>query len=371
MFALLEKMVLIQSSSYNKSGVDKMADLAAAACETAGLACEIVRQSVQGNHLLARSKAAVDGKRQILLVGHMDTVFPADTEFDWYKEDAACCYGPGVADMKGGLVAGIFALKALAAQGLLDDIPLTFIFNSDEEIGSGSSRELIRREARRSVLAFVLECGGLEGQVVTGRKGNIAVNLQVKGHAGHAAYAGPDKGSAVLELACKTIAFESLNDPENEITVNVGRVSGGIGSNTVAEKAEAGIDFRFAAGPDYQELKEKIKALATYCSVPNTSATYEITSTRPPMPASPENEALYEVIAATAAELGLEVSAERRQGVSDANLIADENVPVIDGLGPLGARDHSEDEYILKDTLPQRALLVAGAILACWEKYGG
>ena len=371
MFKLLESLVLIQSSSHNKAGVDAVAQRIAAALAPDHIACETVKQASPGNHLIARTPAAVHGEPQILLVGHMDTVFPADTDFNWYIEDAAHCYGPGVADMKGGLVAGIFALKALASQDLLADIPLTFIFNSDEEIGSGSSRALIRQEARRSVFAFVLECGGLNGEVVTGRKGNIAVNLEVKGQAGHAAYAGPEKGSAILELARKTIAFESLNDPERGITVNVGLVTGGIGSNTVAENAAARIDFRFTASEDYDALKEKIAVLATRCTVPNTTATYAITSTRPPMPVCPENEELYEGIAAAAAELGFAVTAEHRQGVSDANLIAAENVPVVDGLGPVGAKDHSADEYILKNTLPQRALLIAGSILECWQKYGG
>jgi glutamate carboxypeptidase len=122
--------------------------------------------------------------------------------------------------------AGRFALKALAPQGLLADISLAFVCNSEEEIGSGSSRKLIRREACRSAFAFVLECGGLIGEIVTGRKGNIPVNLDVKGQAGRVACAGPDKGTVILELARKTIAFESLNDPENGITVNVGPVRG-------------------------------------------------------------------------------------------------------------------------------------------------
>ena len=175
----------------------------------------------------------------------MDTVFPEDTDFNWYKEDRANSYGPGVADMKGGLVAGIFALKALIARGLLENIPVTFIFNSDEESGSGSSREIIRQEARNSAFAFVLECGGLNGEIATGRKGNLSIKLTVKGRAGHAAFAGPDKGSAILELARKTIEFESLNEPEKGISVNVGIFEGGIGSNTVAENAVANVDFRF------------------------------------------------------------------------------------------------------------------------------
>ena len=370
MFALLEDLVLIQSSSYNKAGVDRVAARIAAAFEGDLITCETVAQTTAGNHLVVRTSAARPGKRQIMLSGHMDTVFPTDTDFNWYKEDAARCFGPGVADMKGGLVAGIYALKALDAGGLLDDIPVTFVFNSDEEIGSGSSRELIRQEARRSLFALVLECGGLNGEVVTGRKGNIALNLAVRGQAGHAAYAGPDKGSAILELAQKTIAFERLNDRDKGISVNVGLVAGGIGSNTVAENASAKIDFRFIARKDYAVLQDMIDRLGTRCSVPNTTASYEITSTRPPMPVCAENESLFKIIETVGDELGIEMAAEHRQGVSDANLIAAEKVPVVDGLGPIGAKDHSADEYIHKASLPERALLIAGSLLAGWQQLG-
>lgn len=163
MFALLEDLVLIQSSSYNKAGVDRVAARIAAAFAGDGMSCETVPQTRAGNHLVVRTSATEHYQHHVMLSGHMDTVFPIDTDFNWYKEDAAHCYGPGVADMKGGLVAGTYALKALAAAGLLDTLPVTFVFNSDEEIGSGSSRELIRREARRSLFALVLECGGLNG----------------------------------------------------------------------------------------------------------------------------------------------------------------------------------------------------------------
>ena len=369
MFKLLKEMVLVQSSSYNKAGVDRVAALIAAALKSDSLVYETVPQEAFGNHLVIRTKAAAGSDKQVLLVGHMDTVFPEDTDFNWYKEDSTRSYGPGVADMKGGLVAGIFALKALDARGLLETLPLTFLFNSDEEIGSKTSHAIIQQEARKSAFAFVLECGGLDGNVVTGRKGNIVVQLDIKGQAGHAAYAASSKGSAVLELARKTIAFEALNNPDREMTVNVGLVGGGIGSNTVAENASATIDFRFTSGKDYRFLKNKIDELGTHCSVPNTVSAYEIISTRPPMPSCSENEKLFDSISDTAAKIGLKVAVEHRPGVSDANLIAAEKVPVVDGLGPAGAKDHSPDEYIIKATLPQRALLIAGSILDCREKF--
>ena len=245
MFRLLRKMVLIQSGSYNKKGIDRVVRLIQSEFKNNKLFCQVIEQKTFGNHLVVRSFHQAPPGTQVLLVGHMDTVFPEDTPFNWYKEDNKNSYGPGVADMKGGLVAGIFAMKALEFAGLLQKVPITFFFNSDEEIGSKTSGKLIENEAKNSTFAFVLESGGLAGELVTGRKGRISVKLDIKGKAGHAAYADKDKASAIVELAHKTIAFESLNDQKRGISVNVGLVKGGIGSNTVPENATVFIEFRF------------------------------------------------------------------------------------------------------------------------------
>ena len=135
MFRLLRKMVLIQSGSYNKNGVDRVVRLIQSAFKNNTVFCQVIEQKTLGNHLIIRSFQEASFHTQVLLVGHMDTVFPEDTAFKWYKEDKICSYGPGVSDMKGSLVAGIFAIKALEFAGLLEKIPITFFFNSDEEIG--------------------------------------------------------------------------------------------------------------------------------------------------------------------------------------------------------------------------------------------
>ena len=173
MFILLKKMVLIQSGTNNKKGIDELLNLILNTLQDNNLHFEIIEQEEYGNHLIVSSSACETHDMQILLTGHMDTVFPEDTNFNWYREEKVHCYGPGVHDMKAGLVAGIFALKALDRAGLLETLPVTFVINSDEEIGSPGSRELIRNEAKKSAFAFVLEGGGLEGEVVTGRKGLV------------------------------------------------------------------------------------------------------------------------------------------------------------------------------------------------------
>ena len=173
MFKYLEDIVLLPSGSHNKQGVDKVLQYIRKSFEGMDVSTQVVQQSLLGNHLVVRSNCPPGPSDQILIVGHMDTVFPEDTEFNWYKADDIKCYGPGVVDMKGGLVVGIFAFKALQEIGLLQEIPLVFIFNSDEEIGSRSSLDVIQHEANQSAAAFVLESGGLNGEVVTGRKGAL------------------------------------------------------------------------------------------------------------------------------------------------------------------------------------------------------
>ncbi len=369
MFRLLEKMVLIQSGSYNKNGIDSVVKLIDSSFEGNNVKTRVIEQKTFGNHIIVRSDCDKSDSGQILITGHMDTVFPEDTRFNWYKEDEKNVYGPGVIDMKGGLVVGIFAIKALDYAGLLTSIPITFIFNSDEEIGSKTSKKLIKKEAEKSSFAFVLECGGDNGEIVTGRKGNITGKLHIKGKAGHAAFAGKDKASAILEMARKIIAIEAMNDHERGITANVGTVKGGIGSNTIAEHAVAGVDFRFVKENDNRTIKKKIEEITGSTTVPETKAQFEISSARPPMEETKKIKSLYKAIEKTGNNIGVPVKPQFRQGVSDANFIAMEGIPVIDGLGPIGGKDHSDKEFMIKKTLAQRASLFACSLTECWELF--
>jgi len=369
MFQLLEKMVRIQSGSRNKQGVDQVGRLIQSTFKSNTVSCQVIEQDAFGNHLIVRSRCKEEFEKQVLLVGHMDTVFPKETDFNWYREDSTHCYGPGVIDMKGGLAAGIFALKAVDNEGLLARIPITFIFNSDEEIGSPSSKTLIQQEAVKSAFAFVLEVGGINGEIVTGRKGNLSLELKIQGQSGHAAFAGKDKASAVLELAHKIIEFESLNDLGRGISVNVGEVKGGIGPNTVPEHASARIDFRFIENADKAYLEKNIGEITEKQNIRKTKSQFAVLSDRSSMPASERNRKLFKAVQKTAQKIGLSLVEEFRAGVSDANLVAEQNTPVIDGLGPIGAMDHSKDEYMLKSSLLQRSALLACAIIECWEKY--
>lgn len=364
MFSLLEKMVLIQTGSENKQGLDRLARLIGDWLTELGMDIVIHSQENLGDNLLASTNKAGE-KNNILLIGHMDTVFPEYTDFNWYREDGEKAYGPGVADMKGGLVVGMFALAALAELGRLKELPLRFIFNSDEEIDSPGSRSLIMSEARKATLAFVLECGGPTGQVVTGRKGRLAFDIHIKGRAGHAAFAGVDKASAILELAHQVIALEEINDLNSGVTVNVGVMQGGIGLNSVPEHASASVDVRFTETEAVARFESELDKRINRTFIDGTSANINVTSRRPPMVQSPGNLELYQMVFKQADRIGKTLDHEFRSGGSDANLAALEGCPVIDGLGPIGGLDHSDKEYIIKSSLLDRALLLCLCLLEC------
>jgi len=367
MFTFLEEIITIQSGSHNKAGIDRTASTIVRAFQGLDVSTQTIEQQLQGNNLVVRSSAQPTAEKQVLLVGHMDTVFPEDTDFNWYRADNDKCYGPGVVDMKGGLVVGIYALKALQKLSLLKQIPITFIFNSDEEIGSRNSIDLIQREANSSAFAFVLEAGGLENEVVTGRKGNLTIEIHIEGRAGHAAFATKNKPSAILEMAHKIIAFESLNDFDKGITINVGKIEGGIGSNTIPEFSSAQVDFRFVDPSDLRNLEVKVTEMANKVIVPGTQSRVDFITGRPPMQQSQGNKRLFQTTADIANHMGYPVKEQYRFGVSDANFIADLKVPVIDGLGPIGGRDHSRDEYMIKQSLLKRTILLACSIIECWR----
>ena len=168
-------------------------------------------------------------------------------------------------------------------------------------------------------------------------------------------------------MAHKIIEFESLNDFDKGITINVGKIDGGIGSNTIPEFSNAQVDFRFVDPSDLKNLEERVSEIANKIVVQGTRCRVDFISGRPPMQQSPGNRKLFEITADIANSMGYPVKEEFRFGVSDANFIADLNVPVLDGLGPIGARDHSRDEYMIKDSLLQRTLLLTCSIIECWR----
>lgn len=362
---LLRRLVEIQSGSRNKPGLDRMAGAMAEILGGFLPWARILPFAEHGNMVQAMTLPAARGKKGIVLVGHMDTVFPADTDFTAFREDGERCHGPGVYDMKGGLVVAVYALKALDHLGLLEDIPVTVLCNSDEEIGSPASRPWIEEQAKGALAALVFEGGGANNDVVTGRKGRLGMSLTVRGRAGHAAKGGA-KASAILELAHKIIALEGLNDGL-EITLNVGQITGGIGPNTVPELATAALDARFLTPGGQRRLEQCLARIVEAENVAGTSTILTVQSGRPAMPQSEGNRRLWALACEQTRILGYGLPEELRSGVSDANFIAGLGVPVLDGLGPVGDLDHSDLEFILKDSLSSRAALTAATIAAIWN----
>lgn len=364
----LKRLVNIQSYSYNPEGTNRVvAAIQDIASELPG-SWEIDTQTVVGNHLVYNSFNS-EPEKKILILGHMDTVFPPDSPFQQFTRDDAQCYGPGVNDMKGGLIVGMYALKCLHSLGLLSQIPLTFIFNSDEEIGSLYSHSLIRSHARRSAYAFILEGGGTIPEIVVGRKGRMVFTFEVFGQAGHAAFCKDDKISAIMEMASKILQIEQMNAIANDVAVNVGTIVGGVGPNTVPDYAKIQIDIRYLTQDQKSEILKQLDDICSTVSVQGARVKLTQTLSADPVRDVPSNYALYHLAEEIARSLKLPVKASIRSGASDANQIAGTGIPLIDGLGPNGGNDHSEREFSVIESLYRRTVLFAELLRESWSKW--
>ena len=360
--ALLKDLVLVNSWTRNKKGVDRVVEIIADFFQE-GFVKRLIEEREFGNHLVVSTPAAED-EGFILMVGHTDTVFPPDSGFDWFRIEGGVVRGPGVIDMKGGLVVGMFAMKFLQEMGLAGEIPVKFIFNSDEEVGSPTSRELIYEEAKKACCGLVYECGGLGNTVVTGRRGKLGIKIKIHGKAGHAGMVTGGKKSAILELAHKVIEFERLNEVEDGINCNVGVVSGGVAPNVVPDRAQMEVDIRYLRASEREKVFVIAEEIVKKSFVDGVSSECEIVSERPAMERNEANLSLFNIVRDVGAKLGLEIKEELRYGVSDANIVAHAGIPVVDGLGPIGDKDHSDEEYMVKSSLKERIML--SCVLLCF-----
>ncbi len=306
-----------------------------------------------GDHLRARVRGCREG-RGILVLGHIDTVWPLGTLQKMpFRIDGDRAFGPGVYDMKAGSYLGFEALRSLVRGGVTPELSVTMLFTADEEIGSPTSRALIEAEARRSRYVLVPEPGvGPERAVVTSRKGWGRFHMSVKGRPAHAG-ANHDRGrSAITELAKQILALEAITDYARGVTVNVGVVRGGTRSNVVPAFAEAEIDLR---APTLAEADRASSLILGRGPIgPDIEVTVEGGMNRPPFERTPEVVALYEKAKTLAADLGFELAETSRGGVSDGNFTAALGVPTLDGLGCCGDGAHAENEHILISSIPQR-----------------
>lgn len=362
---LLEESVNMDSPSKCKAANDVMADwYAQQFTRLVGGRVTRVPHPVAGDRLLCE---AGDGDMQILLVGHYDTVWPlGEAGRRPFRIEDGNAYGPGVYDMKAGLLQAMFALKALREAGRFPkDKRVLLLINSDEEIGSPNSREFIEEAARQSAAAFVLEPPmEPDGALKTSRKGSGRYKLTVKGISAHAGV-NPQKGvSAIQELAFQIQRLHAMTDYSLGTTVNVGIVQGGIGSNVVAEHAEAEIDVRVATLEEAKRIEAAIAGLTP--SLPQAEISVSGGMVRPPMERSEAIESLYALARDIAdAELSLTLEETATGGVSDGNFTAAVGTPTLDGLGARGDFAHSPHEYVRIDEIPVRTALLARLIESC------
>lgn len=351
----------LDCGTYDKGGVDAAGRVLREKLENLGFAVEAHDGGAMGDSLVARWSG--HGTARLLLVGHLDTVYtpgwPAEHLFHIEGDIAR---GPGTADMKGGLLNGLYALEALRARGFDRFAEIAFVLNSDEEVGSPSSKELIRREAQGRDAALVLEPGRENGDIVSARKGMATFELSVRGRAAHAGVEIQKGRNAILELAHQVVALQALNDAAREVTVNVGVVRGGTRRNVVPAEADAEIDVRAFDRATLDAVIASMQACAARTTVPDTAVTLDGGITAAPMEKTAATERLLAWGREAAAGAGFALRDAATGGGSDGNTTAAMGVPTLDGLGPVGGRAHSPDEYIEISSIVPRIAMLAGLI---------
>ncbi len=357
----LVELCRINSHTLNKPGVDRVAASLFERLQPVFSDHRIYPEPEIGNHHRLRNH---DADRSIYLIGHLDTVFPEDHPFRECRRRGDVLTGPGTADMKGGLAVFVYALLALQAAGVADKIPLTLILNSDEETGSVRSRRIFLRERRRASACLTGECAGPGGDIVVSRNGKLGARLECRGRDRHVGTGGAAKHSAVLDLAHRIVELEGLNDIRPGVTLNVGRIEGGLGPSTVPALARAWLDLRWQRDAHrrvlLKEIRKRISAPGPGCG----PARFEILNARPAMPETPENASLYRILLKTAGRLGQSIPKEHRRGTSDANFFGSVGIPTLDGFGPIGDKDHTDHEFIRLSSLLERTRLLA---VFLWE----
>jgi glutamate carboxypeptidase len=363
----LERMVNVDCGSYTPEGVNQIADLCEARLSVRGWAVERIAHEPAdeerrlGDLVIGRLEGG--GSARLLLIGHTDTVFDPGTVAERpFTIEGGRALGPGVSDMKAGLLTGFFAVEVLQDAGFDGFGRITYVCNPDEEIGSPWSRGFIRAEASRADAAFVLEGARENGDVVSARKGVSDFRIEIVGRAAHAGVE-PERGrSAILEAAHKTVALQALNGRWPGVTVNVGVVHGGTRTNVVAERCTIEVDVRSPQEETLAAAEAEVERIATTHTVDDVSARLAGGAWHRPMERGDGGERLAALAVAVAGELGFELRHAATGGASDANTTSAAGVPTLDGLGPVGGDDHGPKEWVDLTSVVPRISLLSGLL---------
>ncbi|MFH2041552.1 MAG: M20/M25/M40 family metallo-hydrolase [Acidobacteriota bacterium] len=344
------------SYTFYKAGTDRLAPLILEKLEDALPVHEEVKQESVGDHHILRND--VPGS-PVYLLGHLDTVFPPDHPFQSCHIKNEWLYGPGTADMKGGLAVLVYALKALQKAGVLASLPVVLILGADEENGSATSRNLYETERDRARICLVGECAGPAGEIVVSRNGKMGGRVDCTGRGRHVGTGSHEKASAILEIAHKVIKFESLNASLPGVSLNVGKIEGGLGPSTVPAQAGFLFDLRWQDQAHYPILLEQIHKIVSRRENAHCESVLTILNFRPAMPKGKKTGDLMDRLRRIGKGLGQEIKMEHRRGTSDGNYFGAAGVPTLDGFGPVGESDHTPEERILISSLKDRTLLLA------------
>jgi len=350
-FDELKSIIEINSWTKNKAGVDRNGEVFASWLKDLGYSLDTYTREEIGNHLHFKSPSR-EGKK-LLLLGHLDTVFPPNT-FEGFREDEEWIYGAGVCDMKGGNFVALEALRNIKSSQEIYNID--FLLVSDEETGSDDSKHLSSKLAKDYDYCIVFEASGVNDEVVIGRKGVGTFFIEIEGKASHAGNHYSKGVDANLELSHKLQALVSLTNLEKETTVNVGKIEGGIGANTISPKAKITFELRYTSTEERDRVLKSIDEIVATSFVAGSKATLSGGIQRDVMQPSPNQREFIEKINAFC---DLKLPTEKRGGVSDANIISSQGVATLDGFGPYGDGDHTIEERASKQSFTDRIELVS------------
>lgn len=373
-YADLATIVNIDSGTYTKSGVDQVAAYLQQRFHEFGFTTTFDPQEEYGDHLIATHVGRNPQGPRLLLIGHMDTVFPAGEAlrrpFSYGERDGMrIAQGPGVLDMKSGVLMGMYALHLLISTQEANYQSVTFVCNSDEEIGSITSKPLIARLAREVDAVLVLEPGRTLNRVVSARKGIAIYRVSVQGVSAHAGV-DPHRGrNAILELAHQVVELQALNGTIPGMTLNVGIIHGGERTNIVPDYAYCDVDVRIQDRAGLYAIEEALRRVTVQTVLDGTVITLSGGIRSMPFERTEANACLLQLVKEAGTSLGIEIEDIASGGASDANTTGGLDVPTVDGLGAGGGMAHNPNEYIELDYLPLRIALICATVRRICDYY--